>query len=489
MILSEIIEYINKNVTSKSQLEGMRGMGLSLDELPESYRAKKQRTDSGIDYYICNRNETTRNKMYEKLVANVDKGSTNIGMNNVASKSVVHEKTQAVNIEEKIKICKACGAILQDNALFCHKCGEKYEETQQKNRDEDEKDWDEFWGRVNNESNDSTESFDEEDCSFEISMCAKENNDINNFFDSGNDFNEKGYSEESYQESKETDKERTWLEKDYSELIWEENTKFRMEREVYKYKGQEKNRFVIEKSYSEKICSIPEDFRSDRIVSVWGYKDDFYFLVQLDNKCYIRRTRINSKKTELIDQIDGKYSSYGEIDVKCYLIEDRRLCFIIDEKLCLLDINNDKNLQQFDFVHEKGVALEHVYTDDVYVFSTDKESYIFINDIQENSLKVVNCKEVFDYDDMIDQIHRYNMQQCFYKAPEKYIAGCKPGEHSLKFDLIRKRVTVDFKPVIAPLDSFVFEFGSKAKSPKKDSGLIHELYSYNFMTKELFRID
>ena len=36
MILSEIIEYINKNVTSKSQLEGLRGMGLSLEVLPES---------------------------------------------------------------------------------------------------------------------------------------------------------------------------------------------------------------------------------------------------------------------------------------------------------------------------------------------------------------------------------------------------------------------------------------------------------------------
>lgn len=95
MTLSEIIEYINKNVTSESQLEGMRGMGLALEELPESYKAKKQRTDSGIDYYICNRNETTRNKMYEKLVANVENGSTDTGMKNSIPKSAISEKTQA----------------------------------------------------------------------------------------------------------------------------------------------------------------------------------------------------------------------------------------------------------------------------------------------------------------------------------------------------------------------------------------------------------
>ena len=201
MILSEIIEYINKNVTSKSQLEGMRGMGLSLDELPESYRAKKQRTDSGIDYYICNRNETTRIKMYEKLVANVEKGSTNTAMKNAASKPVIHEKKQSSNIDgQHEKVCKACGTILQDNALFCHKCGEKYGETQQKNRNEDEEDWDKFFGRVKNALNDSIESFDEEEYSFEIPACEKDNNELNNFFDSGNGFSNNSISASNYEE-------------------------------------------------------------------------------------------------------------------------------------------------------------------------------------------------------------------------------------------------------------------------------------------------
>lgn len=71
MNLAEIIEYINRNVTSPSQLEGMRGMGLSIEPLPESYKAKKQTTDSRIDYYICNRNAETRSKLLDKIRANL----------------------------------------------------------------------------------------------------------------------------------------------------------------------------------------------------------------------------------------------------------------------------------------------------------------------------------------------------------------------------------------------------------------------------------
>lgn len=141
MNLSEIIEYINKNVISKSQLEGMRGMGLSLEELPASYKAKKQRTDSGIDYYICNRNETTRNKMYEKLVANIGNGSMDAKVNDPVSQVIIDEKKPLFDEEQKMKrVCRACGTIISDNALFCHKCGEKYEESPQKISDDEDDD-------------------------------------------------------------------------------------------------------------------------------------------------------------------------------------------------------------------------------------------------------------------------------------------------------------------------------------------------------------
>lgn len=89
MDIQEIIAYINQNVTHPQQLEGMRGMGLSLEELPESYHAKKQKTDSGIEYYICSRNEETREKMLERLQQNIRKefiqqkqGERNIGLMN-----------------------------------------------------------------------------------------------------------------------------------------------------------------------------------------------------------------------------------------------------------------------------------------------------------------------------------------------------------------------------------------------------------------------
>lgn len=74
MDIQEIISYINQNVTYPQQLDGMRGMGLSCEELPESYHAKRQKTDNGIEYYICNRNESTKQKMMERLQQNTGKG-------------------------------------------------------------------------------------------------------------------------------------------------------------------------------------------------------------------------------------------------------------------------------------------------------------------------------------------------------------------------------------------------------------------------------
>lgn len=73
MDIQEIISYINENVTCPEQLHGMRGMGLSLEPLPESYKAKQQRTNSGINYYICHRNEETKARIVKRLEENVGK--------------------------------------------------------------------------------------------------------------------------------------------------------------------------------------------------------------------------------------------------------------------------------------------------------------------------------------------------------------------------------------------------------------------------------
>lgn len=69
--LNDIVTFINENVTSENQLQGMRGMGLDISELPASYKAKQMVTNSGITYYIANRNAETRAKLYEKLISNV----------------------------------------------------------------------------------------------------------------------------------------------------------------------------------------------------------------------------------------------------------------------------------------------------------------------------------------------------------------------------------------------------------------------------------
>lgn len=73
MDIQEIASYINQNVTHQEQLEGMRGMGLSLEPLPESYRAQKKVTNSGIEYYISNRNNETKARIIKRLEENIGK--------------------------------------------------------------------------------------------------------------------------------------------------------------------------------------------------------------------------------------------------------------------------------------------------------------------------------------------------------------------------------------------------------------------------------
>lgn len=127
MNLAEIIDYINKNVISSSQLEGMRGMGLSIEPLPESYKAKKQTTDSGIDYYICNRNAETRNRLVEKLKTNVEENGIDVKVEDLSKQSMVTENKVLLGEEQRPeKRCSACGSILPVWALFCHICGNKY---------------------------------------------------------------------------------------------------------------------------------------------------------------------------------------------------------------------------------------------------------------------------------------------------------------------------------------------------------------------------
>lgn len=129
MNLAEIIDYINRNVTNPSQLEGMRGMGLSIEPLPESYKAKKQTTDSGIDYYICNRNAETRSKLLDKLRANLRENNIDTKENKRPIQCVNHKEMATSNLEQRTeKKCSTCGTTLPIWALFCHICGNKYYE-------------------------------------------------------------------------------------------------------------------------------------------------------------------------------------------------------------------------------------------------------------------------------------------------------------------------------------------------------------------------
>lgn len=104
--MENIIEFINKNITKESQLQesGLRGMGLDIKELPQSYNARQYKTDSGIEYYISYRNKETREKLYQRL--------TGIVGGKVDMDELLHDNGKE---EEKIGLKEKLDQIFREN--------------------------------------------------------------------------------------------------------------------------------------------------------------------------------------------------------------------------------------------------------------------------------------------------------------------------------------------------------------------------------------